>query len=613
MPSRRCSLTAMKPLPYCTSSRTQMSGKGWRNWFALPQIDNIEMNKRWNMLQPDEQKVQSLYEALKIHPAICRILVRRGIEAYDQAKSFFRPQLADLHDPLLMKDMQLAVDRIVTAIEHQESILVFGDYDVDGTTAVASMYQFLEKIYPAGKIDYYIPHRYREGYGISKAGIDFAAANGFSLIISLDCGIKSVGLIAHARTMGIDFIVCDHHLPDTELPPAAAILNPRQKDCNYPYKELCGCGIGFKLITALANRFGIPEEEYHCYLDLVATAIAADIVPITGENRVMAFYGLKRVNDSPCNGIKALIELSGLKKALQVTNLVFMIAPRVNAAGRMDDARKAVQMFVEKDCTEAFRFAEQLHANNTDRREADSSITGEALSLIRNDEVLAARKSTVLFQPHWHKGVVGIVASRLIEHYYRPTVVLTQSGDVIAGSARSVNGFNLYEAIHACREHLLGYGGHFAAAGMTMMPDQLDAFSKKFEDVVSSTIEPRLLIPEIVIDAEIGFRDLRPTFYNILCQMEPFGPENPQPIFIARNVTDTGYSRVLKEQHIKFSLQQENIIFTGIGFNIAEKFYLLELKKPVDIVFTLDENEWNGNKHLQLKIIDLRLSPTPSE
>jgi single-stranded-DNA-specific exonuclease len=566
------------------------------------------MNKRWNVLQVDEKKVQALHEALKIHPAICTLLVRRGIETFEQAKSFYRPQLADLHDPLLMKGMKLATDRVLAAMDRQEKILVYGDYDVDGTTAVAIVYQFLEKIYQPGKIDYYIPHRYREGYGISKAGIEFAAANNFSLVISLDCGIKSVELIQYARSLGIDFIVCDHHLPDGELPPAHAILNPKQQDCNYPYKELCGCGIGFKLITALAKQLNLPEEEYHCYLDLVATAIAADIVPMTGENRVMAFYGLKRVNETPCNGIKALIELSGLKKALQITNLVFMIAPRVNAAGRMDDARKAVQMFVEKDCNEAFKLAEQLHADNSDRREADSSITGEALSLIQNDEVLAAGKSTVVFQPHWHKGVVGIVASRLIEHYYRPTIVLTQSGEVIAGSARSVNGFNLYEAIHACREHLLGYGGHFAAAGMTMMPEQLEAFRKKFEDVVASTIQPHQLVPEIAIDAVINFSDLKPSFYNIIRQMEPFGPDNHCPVFLARNVSDTGYSKILKDQHIKFSLQQDKIIFTGIGFNMAHKFHLLNLKKPIDIIFTLDENEWNGNKHLQLKVIDLRLA-----
>lgn len=566
------------------------------------------MDKRWNLLRADEEKVHALQQALKIHPAICRLLVQRGIETFEAAKAFYRPLPEHLHDPLLMKDMQKAVDRILHAIATRERILVYGDYDVDGTTAVATMYQFLEKIYSAEQLDFYIPHRYREGYGVSKAGIDFAYQHGFSLIISLDCGIKSVELIAYARSLGIDFIVCDHHLPDEELPPAFAILNPKQPGCAYPYKELCGCGVGFKLITALAQHLGLPPEEYMCYLDLVATAIAADIVSMTGENRVMAYYGLRRVNENPCNGIKALIELSGLKKALHITNLVFMIAPRVNAAGRMDDARKAVQMFIEKDCTEARRYAELLHADNTDRREADSNMTGEALELIRNDAALAARKSTVVYQPHWHKGVVGIVASRLIEHYYRPTIVLTQSGDVIAGSARSVQGFNLYEAIHACREHLLGYGGHYAAAGMTMMPEQLDAFIQKFEDVVSSTIEPHQLIPGMAIDTEIHFRDISQNFFNIIRQMEPFGPDNPQPVFISRGVADTGYSRILKDQHIRFSLRQDNIVFSGIGFNMAEKFVLLNFKKPVDIVYTLEENEWNGNTHLQLKIIDFRLS-----
>jgi single-stranded-DNA-specific exonuclease len=566
------------------------------------------MKKRWRVLEIDEQKAQSLHEALKIHIAICRILVSRGIHTFDQAKHFYRPELTDLHDPFLMKDMDKAVDRIMDAITLQERILVFGDYDVDGTTAVAEMYQFLERLCPPGKIDYYIPHRYKEGYGISRAGIDFAIDNQFSLVISLDCGIKSVELIRHAKTHGIDFIVCDHHLPDPELPPAVAILNPKQADCTYPYKELCGCGIGFKLITALAQRLNLPDEYYHCYLDMVATAIAADIVPMTGENRVMAFYGLKRVNEKPCSGIQALIELSGLRKTLNITNLVFMIAPRVNAAGRMDDARKAVQMFIEKEYVKAYKLAAQLHADNTDRKEADSSITGEALELIRSDEGLASRKSTVVYRPHWHKGVVGIVASRLIEHYYRPTIVLTQSGDVIAGSARSVSGFNLYEAIHACREHLIGYGGHFAAAGMTMLPEQLDAFTTKFEEVVSNTIQPQSLTPELVIDAEITFRDIKPSFFNIICQMAPFGPENMQPVFLVKGVTETGYSRILKDQHIKFSLQQHNIIFTGIGFNMADKFHLLNLKTPLDIVFSIDENEWNGVKHLQLKMIDIRLS-----
>ena len=567
------------------------------------------MEKKWNIYQADNDKVNVLQKALNINASICRMLVERGIETFDEAKKFFRPQLSDLHDPWLMKDMEKAVSRITTAFEGKEKILVFGDYDVDGTTSVACMFQFLQKIYSADLIDFYIPHRYREGYGVSKMGIDFAKENNFSLIISLDCGIKSTELIAYAKSIQIDFIVCDHHLPDIELPPAFAILNPKQKDCNYPYKELCGCGVGFKLITALAQRLTIAVSEVNMYLDLVATAIAADIVPITGENRTMAFYGLKKVNENPNFGIKALMHLSGLqKKELHITNLVFIIAPRVNAAGRMDDAKKAVQMFIAKNYDEALGFAELLHSDNTDRKEADTNITDEALALIESDETMMNRKTTVVYQPHWHKGVVGIVASRLIEKYYRPTIVLTQSGEVAAGSARSVSGFNLYEAIHACREHLLGYGGHFAAAGMTLHINQVESFSKKFEQIVNDTIEPSSLIPEIIIDTEIQFKDINNSLYNILLQMEPFGPENMRPVFIAKNVFDNGYSKIVKENHIRFSLKQNNNIMSGIGFNLAEKFNLILLKKPLDIIFTIDENEWNNQKQLQLKVVDLKLS-----
>lgn len=566
------------------------------------------MQKRWTILQADQGKVDSLFESLKIHPAICKILAQRKIETFDQAKNFFRPQLTDLHDPWLMKDMHKAVERIISAIEKQEKILIYGDYDVDGTTSVACMYQFLCKLH--SQLDFYIPHRYREGYGVSKAGIDFAKENGFSLVISLDCGIKSIELIAYAKDLGIDFIVCDHHLPDSELPPAVAILNAKQKDCNYPFKELCGCGVGFKLITALTQKLDLPIEMAFEYLDLVATAIAADIVPMTGENRVLAFYGLKKANENPNNGIKALSYLSGLTKTLHINNLVFMIAPRVNAAGRMDDARKAVLMFVAENYEQALEYAEMLHSDNTDRKEADSNITDEALALIKGDELLINRKSTVVFRPHWHKGVVGIVASRLIEHFYRPTVVLTQSGEYAAGSARSIPGFNLYEAIHACKEHLIGYGGHFAAAGMTIELHKIEDFRNKFEEVVSTTILPELLFPEIVIDGEIKFKDITWPFYNIISQMEPFGPENLRPHFLVRNVFDTGFSKILKEQHLRFVLRQDNVTLTGIGFGMAEKLALLQMKKPVDIVFKIDENEWNGQKSMQLRMIDFQLSET---
>lgn len=566
------------------------------------------MERRWKILTADESKQAILFEGLKINPALCKILVQRNILTYQQAKDYFRPQLTALHDPWLMKDMLKATIRIQQAFQNKESILVFGDYDVDGTTSVASFYQFLKQIYP--EVDYYIPHRYREGYGISKAGIDYAKEHNFSLIVSLDCGIKSTALIQYAKSLGIDFIVCDHHLPDEELPPAIAILNPKQKDCNYPFKELCGCGVGFKLMQALSQELNLPESSYLQFLDLVATAIAADIVPINGENRILAFHGVKKVNENPCTGIKALLELAGKQQEIHITNLVFIVAPRINAAGRMDDARKAVQLFIEQDADQAMVFAEMLHNDNTDRREADSSITEEALHIINSDETLIKRNTTVVFRDHWHKGVVGIVASRLIETYYRPTVVLTKNGSIISGSARSVPGFNLYEAIHACRNNLIGYGGHFAAAGLTMDEEQLEAFTQQFEQVVSDTIHPDLLVPEIIIDAAIQFSDINKNFYGIVQQMEPFGPENMRPVFITRNVTETGYSKIVKEAHIRFVLQQENITLTGIGFNMSEKFHLIHPNTQLDIVYTLDLNEWNGQQTIQIKMIDFAVSKT---
>ena len=564
------------------------------------------MEKRWKILNPDKTKVTALQDSLKINYALCSILTGRGFDSYEKARHYFRPGLNDLHDPYLMKDMDKAVQRILSAFEKKEKILVFGDYDVDGTTSVACMYRFLCKIYEPALMDFYIPHRYKEGYGVSKMGIDFAKENNFNLIISLDCGIKSVDLIAYAKSLDIDFVVCDHHLPDKEVPDAVAILNPKQEGCNYPYKELCGCGVGFKLITALASHFGIDQEHYFCYIDLVAVAIAADIVPMTGENRILAYHGLEKINSDPNPGIKALIFLGGIQKKLSINNVVFVIAPRVNAAGRMDDAKKAVQLFIEDDYNKALEFAGMLHSDNTNRKEADSNITAEALEIINTNEALRNKKTTVVFKNHWHKGVVGIVASRLIETYFRPTVVLTQSGDVAAGSARSVPGFNLYEAVHACREYLLGYGGHFAAAGLSLLPENINAFTNRFEEVVANTIPPHLLIPEIIIDTEISFAALNQSFYQIICQMEPFGPENMRPVFVAKKVMDTGYSKIVKEEHIRFVVKQDKYTFTGIGFNLAGKFPLL--KNPVDIVFTLDENEWNGTTSLQLKVIDLRSS-----
>jgi single-stranded-DNA-specific exonuclease len=564
------------------------------------------MQKRWNILDSNKEKVEALQSSLKINKTICRILVQRGLEDFEASKHFFRPQLSDLHSPWLMKDMDKAVERILLAFDQSEKVLVFGDYDVDGTTAVACLYQFLLGIYE--QVDYYIPHRYKEGYGVSKAGIDFAHEQGMTLIISLDCGIKSIDLIAYAKTLGIDFIVCDHHLPDNQLPAAVAILNAKQPNCSYPYKELCGCGVGFKLASALAERLGLPSSSYLQYLDLVATAIAADIVPMTGENRVLTYFGLQKINEDPCPGIKALKDLAGVKTKMLITNVVFMIAPRVNAAGRMDDAKKAVQVFIEKDSKKALEYASLLHSDNSDRKEMDASITKEALELIGQDTHFSKKKTTVVYQEHWHKGVVGIVASRLIEKYYRPTIVLTKSGDYAGGSARSVAGFNLYEAIHACREWLIGYGGHFAAAGMTLLPENVNAFAEAFEAEVSRTIPDALLIPEIIIDAPVEFSEITPSFYQILQQMEPYGPENMRPVFVARNVMETGFSKILKEAHIKFVLKQKNINFSGIGFNMADKFHLLQMQEPLDLVFSVEENEWNNTTSLQLRVIDIVLS-----
>ncbi len=564
--------------------------------------------KRWNLLPANEITTSSLQESLKINKTICSILVNRGIENYESAKTFFRPSLQSLHNPFLMKDMEKAVKRVETAINKKEKILIFGDYDVDGTTAVASFYQFINHLYDENYTDFYIPHRYTEGYGISKKGIDFASDNNFNLIICLDCGIKSVELIDYAKSLNIDFIICDHHLPGNILPDAVAILNPKQNDCHYPYKDLCGCGVGFKFMTALAEHFQLPEDSYMMYLDLVATAIAADIVPMTGENRVLAFHGLVKINNNPSPGIHALIKLGGINKTLTITNVVFVIAPRVNAAGRMDDAKKAVLLFIEKDENKAMEIGSLLHSDNSDRKEIDSEITQEALNIIQSDESFANKKACVLYREHWHKGVVGIVASRIIEHHYKPTIVLTKSNDTITGSARSVKGFNLYEAIYQCKEYLLHYGGHFAAAGLSLLPENLQAFSEKFNEVVADTIDESLLTPEIIIDATVSLNEINSSFFNILSQMEPFGPDNMNPVFIVKNVTDSGYSRILKDKHIKFEVLQNNSRFSGIGFNMADKFPLLQNKQPIDIAFTLEENEFNGNVSIQMKVIDFKQS-----
>ena len=562
------------------------------------------MEKRWNIIKADPALVASLQDALKINPILCELLVQRGIVEFEEARKFFRPNLEHLYSPWLMKDMRKAVERIQAAFEKQEKILVYGDYDVDGTTSVATLYQFLKELAP--NIDYYIPHRYKEGYGISKIGIDYAKENGFDLIISVDCGIKSTDLIAYAKELGIEFVICDHHLPDAIIPPAVAILNPKQIDCTYPFKELCGCGVVFKLITALAEVYQLPSESYLQYLDLVVTAIAADIVPVVDENRTLSFFGLQKINDNPCNGLKAILEQSKQSLPIKMSSLGFTVSPRINAAGRMDDAKKAVQLFIEKDITQARAIASLLQQDNLDRREADTSITEEALAQIENDPNHTNKKSSVVFESHWHKGVVGIVASRLIEKHYKPTIVLTQSGEVIAGSARSVQGFNLYEALHACREHLLGYGGHFAAAGMTLAIDQLEAFKEAFENAVAERITEEQLTPEITINAILPLDNISMNFYQIIAQMEPFGPENTKPIFIAHKVYDTGYSKMVKDLHISCSFKQGKNTIRGIGYNMPQHLDVIKSGKPFDIVFQLQLNEWQGTQSVQLQIMDIK-------
>ncbi|MFY7694208.1 MAG: single-stranded-DNA-specific exonuclease RecJ [Sediminibacterium sp.] len=562
------------------------------------------MEKRWNILKADSATVAALQEQLKISPILCELLVQRGIVDFDAAKKFFRPQIEHLHSPWLMKDMKKAVERIQTAFNKEEKILVYGDYDVDGTTSVATLFQFLKELSP--NIDYYIPHRYKEGYGISKIGIDFAKEHGFDLIISVDCGIKSTELISYAKELGMDFVICDHHLPDPIIPPAVAILNPKQLDCSYPFKELCGCGVVFKLITALAETYQLPSESYLQYLDLVMTAIAADIVPVVDENRTLSFFGLQKINENPCNGLKAILEQSKQNLPIKMSSLVFTVSPRINAAGRMDDAKKAVQLFIEKDLTNARAIASLLQQDNLDRREADSTITEEALAQIENDPNHTQKKSSVVFQAHWHKGVVGIVASRLIEKHYKPTIVLTQSGEVIAGSARSVQGFNLYEALHACRAYLLGYGGHFAAAGMTLALDQLEAFKAAFEQSVAERITEEQLTPEITINSVLPLDNINMNFYQIISQMEPFGPDNMKPIFIAHKVQDTGYSKIVKDQHISCSFKQGKNTLRGIGYNMPQHMNVIQSGKPFDIVFQLQLNEWQGTQSVQLQIIDIK-------
>ncbi len=562
------------------------------------------MQLRWNFKQADEEKVNALQQSLKVHPIVCKLLVERGIETYEEAKKFFRPELCELHDPFLMKDMDKAVNRISEAISKNEKILIYGDYDVDGTTAVATVYSFLKEFYPS--IDYYIPHRYTEGYGISFKGIDFAAENNFALIIALDCGIKANDKVDYANEKGIDFIICDHHNPGEEIPKAVAVLDPKRSDCNYPYKELSGCGIGFKLIQAFSLQNGISLERCYQFLDLVCVSIGADIVPITGENRILAWHGLKKVNSNPVTGLRKLMEISGVKKELTITDVVFILGPRINAAGRMDDAKHAVKLLIAEDIDyDAEANAFQLNKLNNERKDLDRSITAHALEMIGADENLINRKSTVVFHPDWHKGVIGIVASRLTETYYRPTIVLTESDGKVTGSARSVKNFDLYEAIYECRDLLIQFGGHKFAAGLTLHPENVEALIQKFNKVVSERITDEQLIPELEIDAEIELEEITPKFYSILQQMAPFGPENMKPVFVTKEVKDNGWSKIVKEDHIKFSVKKNGSnVMDGIGFGMAQKFNLVK-SGPFDIAYHIEENVWNEKVSLQMMVKDV--------
>lgn len=570
--------------------------------------------KRWQQkLLPESteelQIIQRLEDDLGVQRSLAILLWQRGVTDYNSAKYFFRPKLEDLHDPFLMQDMEKAVERLEKAMTSGEKIMIFGDYDVDGTTAVALVYGFLSEVYD--KLAYYNPDRYKEGYGISDKGIEWANEQGITLIIALDCGIKSVDKVEAAKKKyGIDFIICDHHEPGEILPPAVAVLDPKRKDCNYPFKELTGNGVGFKLLTAYCLRNDIPLTKLYDYLDLAVISIGSDIVPIVGENRILAYYGLKKLNSTPRIGIQVLKEIAGFTTDMNIQNVVFVIGPRINAAGRIKHAKAAVQLLLSKDYNEALAFAQEIHANNTERKTHDSRITEEAVEMIQNDKwLLHEAKSTVLFRKDWHKGVVGIVASRCIERYYRPTIILTESNGVATGSARSVEGFDLYTAVEACSEHLEQFGGHTHAAGMTLPVENVDAFRIAFDKYVCEHITEEQLVPKIDVDLEVNLSDITAKFYRIMQQMSPFGPQNMQPVFMTKGLKLASSPRILKEKHFKLELlePETGVTVTALGFGMTEQFY-----KPLlhcdtfRITYTIETNTFRGNTSLQLFLKDIK-------
>lgn len=561
---------------------------------------------RWTLKpKPEHSKLEDLKQALQVDDIVATLLLQRGIDTYEAAKTFFRPSFEDLYDPFLMKDMDKAVARIEKAIDHGEPILVYGDYDVDGTTSVALMSSYLKT--RTEMVATYIPDRYDEGYGISYKGIDFAHDNDFSLIIALDCGIKAMDKVAYAKEKNIDFIICDHHRPGDVIPDAVAVLDPKRTDCGYPFKELCGCGVGFKLITALASRQGQTAEDLVEYLDLVATAIGADIVPIVDENRALAYFGLQVINTNPRPGMKAIIA-EVKKEELTITDVVFIIAPRINAAGRMKHGNHAVTLLTETDFNLAAQYAVDIDQFNTDRRETDQRITKEALVQIEEHNEQEGF-TTVVYHEDWHKGVIGIVASRLIETHYRPTLVFTKSGDKLAASARSISGFDVYDALEACSEYIEQFGGHKYAAGLTLLPEHYEAFKAKFESVVKQTIDPKLLTPELKVDLEIDLGEINDKLMRIIKQFAPFGPSNLSPTFITQGIKDTGWGKCVGEddKHLRLTATQSfNDKIVCIGFGLGDKIDLIKNKKSFSAAYSIDENHWNGTVSLQLKLKDIK-------
>lgn len=581
------------------------------------------MEKRWVLKKtPDKEVVKQLSKELNINNKLAGLLVHRGITTFEGARSFFRPQLSDLLDPFLMKDMDKAVDRINIAKTSGEKIMVYGDYDVDGTTAVSLVYSFLKNTHK--KVDFYIPDRYAEGYGISYKGIDYAVENGHKLLISLDCGIKAVEKVEYAKKKGLDIIIGDHHRPGDVIPDAAAVLDPKQGDCNYPFKDLSGAGVGFKLIQAISIREGIPVEKIYSCLDLVAISIAADVVPMVGENRILSYYGLKNLNKAPRIGVKSLLKSAGVekkvslgseqyfKKKITVSDLVFLLGPRINAAGRIDSAINSVRLLISNNFEYAAKLGKQINDLNTTRRELDSNITKDALQMLNDDSNINSKKATIVYREDWHKGVVGIVASRLIDNYYRPTIVLTKADGLITGSARSVKNFDIYDAIDSTNHLLENFGGHTYAAGLALKPENFDEFISEFHKYTDKHITDDMLIPEIEIDTELFISDINFNFYKILTQFAPFGPGNMSPVFLTKNVIDTGYAKLVgkkENKHLKFSVVHPDRTgnpVPAIAFNQGHHLEEMEKGNPFEICYHIDENIWLGNTTLQLRILDIK-------